>query len=298
MIVPPPLRPGDLVAAFAGSSPFDATLAYRGLAFLRGRYRVRFDRSLFARKGYLAGDDARRLGELAGALADPDVRAVVAVRGGYGLSRIMPALDLGALARHPRWIVGFSDVTALHVELARLGVASLHGPMIASLGRGDAWTRERWIAALESPLAPVSFEGLRAWAPGRAEGPLVGGNLSLLHACAAAGRLALPPSAVVLIEDVGERPYRLDRMLTTLMQGGFFRDAAGVLVGDFTDCHAGADGVRAEDVLRDRLCGLGIPVLAGVPVGHDRYNHPLVLGRPWALDAGSGSARALGPERS
>ncbi|HEU4408440.1 MAG TPA: LD-carboxypeptidase [Polyangiaceae bacterium] len=293
MIVPPPLRPGDLVAAFAGSSPFDPTLAFRGLAFLRERYRVRWDRSLFERKGYLAGDDGRRLGELARALADPEVRAVVAVRGGYGLSRIAPALDLGALARAPRWVVGFSDVTALHVELARLGVASLHGPMVAALGRGDAWTRERWVRALEEPLAPCAFEGLRAWAGGRAEGPLVGGNLSLLHACAAAGRLALPPSAVVLLEDVGERPYRLDRMLTTLLQGGHLRGAAGVLVGDFNECGPGPDGVRAEEVLRERLGGLGVPVLAGAPVGHERYNHPLVLGRRWRLDAGEGSARAL-----
>jgi muramoyltetrapeptide carboxypeptidase len=293
VIVPPPLRPGDLVAVFAGSSPFDATLAFRGLAFLRGRYRVRWSRSLFERKGYLAGDDDRRLGELARALADPDVRALVAVRGGYGLPRIAPALDLAPLARDPRWIVGFSDVTALHVELARLGVASLHGPMVAALGRGDAWTRERWIRALEDPLAPLAFEGLRAWAPGRAEGPLVGGNLSLLHAAAAAGRLALPPAAVILLEDVGERPYRLDRMLTTLAQGGLFRDAAGVLVGDFTDCLPGPDGVRAEDVLRERLGGLGIPVLAGAPVGHERYNHPLVLGRRFRLDAAEGSARAL-----
>ncbi|HEU4539300.1 MAG TPA: LD-carboxypeptidase [Polyangiaceae bacterium] len=293
MIVPPPLRPGDVVAAFAGSSPFDPTLAWRGLAFLRSRYRVRFDRSLFERAGYLAGDDARRGRELERALVDPEVRALVAVRGGYGLSRVAHALDWGAVARSPRWVVGFSDVTALHVELARLGVASVHGPMIAALGRGDAWTRERWVGALEAPLAPLAFEGLRAWAPGRAEGPLVGGNLSLLHACAAAGRLALPPSAVVLLEDVGERPYRLDRMLTTLAEGGHFRGAAGFLVGDFNDCGPGPDGTRAEDVLRERLGRLGVPVLAGAPVGHERYNHPVVLGRRWRLDAAARAARAL-----
>ncbi len=293
MIVPPPLRPGDLIAAFAGSSPFDRTLAFRGLAFLRERYRVRWETSLFERKGYLAGDDGRRRGELERALFDPDVRAVVAVRGGYGLSRIAHALDWGALARAPRWVVGFSDVTALHVELARVGVASLHGPMIASLGRGDAWTRARWITALESPGAPLALGGLRAWAPGRAEGPLFGGNLSLLHACAAAGRLAPPDGAIVLLEDVGERPYRLDRMLSTLAAGGFFARAAGVLVGDFNDCLPGADGVRAEDVLRERLGALGVPVLAGAPAGHERYNHPLVLGRRFRLDAAEGSARAL-----
>lgn len=290
MRIPPPLRPGDVVAVFAGSSPFDHALAWRGLGWLASRYRLRFDRSLFDRRGYLAGSDERRLRELSSHLADPAVRALIAVRGGYGLSRFVHRLDWSLLRDHPRWIVGFSDVTALHAEAARLGVASVHGPMVAALGRADARTRERLISALETPLASFRLAGLRTILPGTAEGPLAGGNLTMLHACAAAGRLALPEGCILLLEDVTERPYRLDRMLTTLLVGGHLARVSGVLLGDFTDCGPGPDGVTAEEVLRDRLETLGVPVLAGAPVGHGARNLPVVLGRRLLLDGARGEA--------
>jgi muramoyltetrapeptide carboxypeptidase len=119
----------------------------------------------------------------------------------------------------------------------------------------------------------------------------VGGNLTMLHACAAAGRLALPEGSILLLEDVTERPYRLDRMLSTLLAGGHLGALSGVLLGDFTDCAPGADGVTAEDVLRERLGSLGIPVLAGAPVGHGPRNLPLVLGRRCLLDGERGEVR-------
>jgi len=288
---PPALRPGDTLAVFAASSPFDPTLAWRGLGWLASRYRLRFDRSLFAREGYLAGSDARRRDELASQLAGPDVRALIAVRGGYGLSRIVHQLDGALLQKTPRWIIGFSDVTALHVEATRLGVASVHGPMVAALGRADAWTRDHVVETLENPLAARAIGGLQALHRGQAAGPLVGGNLTMLHACAAAGRLALPEGGILLLEDVTERPYRLDRMLSTLLAGGHLGALSGVLLGDFTDCAPGSDGVTAEDVLRDRLGSLGIPVLAGAPVGHGPRNLPLVLGRRCLLDGERGEVR-------
>ena len=291
---PPPLRPGDTVAVFAGSSPFPPTLAWRGLAWLRTRYRVRFDRSLFDRHGFLAGDDPRRLTELAAWMADPDVRAVLAVRGGYGLSRIAPALPWEQLRRDPKWIVGFSDVTTLHVEAARVGVASVHGPMVASLGRGDDVAREAWRHVLEHPTASQRFEGLDVWVAGTVEGPLYGGNLTLLHACATAGRLRIPPGSILVLEDVGERPYRIDRMLTTLQLGGHVEAVAGVMVGQWTDCAAGPDGVSVKAVLRERLERWGVPVLSGAPVGHGPANVPVVLGRCWRLatDPGTGFGHA------
>jgi muramoyltetrapeptide carboxypeptidase len=287
---PPPLRPGDVVAIFAGSSPFDPTLAWRGLGWLASRYRLRFDRSLFDRRGYLAGSDERRLNELAAYLAAPEIRALIAVRGGYGLSRIVHRIDGSSLRENPRWIVGFSDVTALHVEAVRLGVASVHGPMVAALGRADYWTRTHLISTLEAPLAPFRLPGLRMLHPGTAEGPLAGGNLTMLHACATAGRLALPPGCILLLEDVTERPYRLDRMVTTLLVGGHLARVSGVLLGDFTDCGPGPDGVTAEEVLRERLGVLGVPVLAGAPVGHGARNLPVVLGRRLRLDGVRGEA--------
>jgi muramoyltetrapeptide carboxypeptidase len=274
------------VAAFAASSPFDATLVWRGLGWLSERYRVVFEPSMFTRTGYLAGSDDRRADELVRWLADDRVEAVIAARGGYGLSRIVDRVDWSHFAAHPKWIVGFSDVTALHVEAARVGVRSIHGPNVAGVGRADRWSRERFVTSLESPDAPFAFEGLTKLAPGSAEGPLVGGNLTLLHACAAAGRLVLPWGTVLLLEDVTERPYRIDRMLTTLAP--HLRRVSAIVLGEWTDCGPGPDRVTVDEVLRERLSGLGIPVVSGAPIGHGRWNAPVILGRKVRVDASAG----------
>jgi muramoyltetrapeptide carboxypeptidase len=293
--IPPALRPGDLVTVVAPSGPFEATPAWLGLAWLRERYRVRFDRGMFGREGYLAGSDERRGAELAAALADPDVRLVLAARGGYGANRYAHTLDWSALRERPRWIAGFSDVTALHVEAAAVGVASLHACHATALGRGDAATREAFLRALEHPTAERRFAELEVLREGAAEGPLFGGNLTLLHACAAAGRLRVPDGAVVLLEDVGERPYRIDRALTTLLAGGHFARASAFVLGDFDQCGPNADGVTVLDVARTLLVPLGAPVIAGVPVGHGARNEPVVLGGRARVEArGSSASLTLG----
>jgi muramoyltetrapeptide carboxypeptidase len=282
------VRPGDRVWVVAPSGPFDRTLVLRGIGFLAERYDVRFGEGVFARDGYLAGPDDRRLAELTEALSDPDARAVIAARGGYGLARIVPALDAARLRDRPRWIVGFSDVTALHVESQRAGVASIHADNVAGLGRADAAAHGRFFAALETPELARTFDGLSVWRGGCAEGPLTGGNLTLLFACAAAGRLRVPTGSVLFIEDVGEAPYRVDRMLTALTTSGALDGLAGVLVGDFTDAPPGRYGVPMESVLRERLAMLGVPVLAGFPAGHGARNEPLHLGLRARLDGTSG----------
>lgn len=282
MLIPPPLRDGDTVAVFAGSSPFDRTLVLRGMGLLASRFRVVFEPSLFARRGYLAGSDERRRGELARWMADERVSALLAARGGWGLLRCVDSLPWDELVRRPRWVMGFSDVTTLHLELCARGVASLHGPHVSALGCGDAWTHERVFAALTSPLAPLRLRG-DAWVGGYARGPLVGGNLTLVHAHAAAGRLRLPERAILLLEDVTERPYRIDRMLTALRLAGVLDRVAGFALGEWTDCAPGRDGVTVEQVLRDALVPLGKPIVAGLPIGHGRTNAPVVLGRDHAV---------------
>jgi muramoyltetrapeptide carboxypeptidase len=276
--LPPALRPGDVVQAIAPASPFEHAPAWRGLGWLAERYKIRFDRGLFARRGYLAGDDRRRREELERAFASPEVKAVIAVRGGYGVSRFVHQVDFAAFARAPKWIVGFSDITALHLEAWRVGVGSLHAPHVTALGRSDAATRAAFVDALERPNATRVFGGLRAIAPGEASAPIVGGNLALLHASAAAGRLSIPRGAIVFLEDVTERPYRIDRMLTTLMVGGHFDGVGGFVLGDFTQCDPGSDGITVDEVLVERLGALGVPVVAGVPTGHGLRNDPLVFG--------------------
>lgn len=288
VMIPPALQPGDSIAVFAGSSPFDATLAWRGLGWLAQRYRVHFDRTSFQRQGYLAGSDERRFAEIQSYLEKPEIKALIAFRGGYGLSRIVHEIDWNLLRDRPRWIVGFSDVTALHMEATRLGIASIHGPMVAALGRSDFYARSQLLSRLENPHATWFLQGLRKLYGGRTAGPLVGGNLTMIHASATAGRIEFPYNSILLLEDIGERPYRIDRMLTTLIAGGHFRQISGVLLGDFTNCEPGPDGVTVEQVLQERLGKLSVPVLMGAPVGHGARNLPLILGRRYSLDAERG----------
>jgi muramoyltetrapeptide carboxypeptidase len=262
-------------------------LVYRGLSFLKTRYRVAHGVAAFRRDGYLAGTDALRLSELQAALDDPGVAAIVAARGGYGLTRIIDQLDLSGLLRHPKWLVGFSDFTALHVEAVRAGIATMHAHNVAGLGRGDAVARAEWLSALEHPSQPRVVRDLEVWQAGDADGPLFGGNLTLLCTCAAAGRLKPPAGAIWFLEDVTETSYRIDRMLTALTAAGAFRDAAAVLVGDFTDCGAGLYRVPTRSVLQERLSRLGVPVRAGLRVGHGRFNLPLCLGGRARVDDAS-----------
>lgn len=290
LVIPPALGPGATVRVIAPASPFDRTLALCGMAFLGERYRVQFDWRMFERDGFLAGSDARRRDELARALAAPDVAAVIAARGGYGITRIANDLDFAALRRSPKWLVGFSDVTALHLEAQAAGVASVHAHHAAGLGRGDAHARAAWLAALESPLSPRTLPG-KTLRPGKVRGPLWGGNLTVLFTCAVTGSLRLPPGAILALEDVTEVSYRIDRMLSALRVGGHVRDIAGVAVGGFTDCPPGQHGVPVEQVLERELSSWGVPVVTGLPFGHDLPNEPLLLGAEAELDADAGCLR-------
>lgn len=290
IVIPPALRPGDKLRVIAPASPFDRTLALVGIGFLAERYRVEFDWRMFERDGFLAGPDTRRRDELSDALAAPDVGAVVAARGGYGATRITSQVDFGALARAPKWLIGFSDITALHLEAQAVGIASLHAHHAAGLGRGDAHARQRWVHALEQPLASRALRG-QVLRPGRARGPLWGGNLTVLFTCAVAGRLRLPPGTLLALEDVTESSYRIDRMLSALRLGGHLQNVAGVALGGFTDCSPGVHRVPVEQVLLRELAELAVPIVAGLPFGHDLPNEPLLLGAEAELDAEQGILR-------
>lgn len=293
-VIPAPLERGARVRVIAPSSPFDRALVLRAIGWLGQRYRVEFEWSIFERTGFLAGNDARRLAELDAALADPGLGAIIAARGGYGLTRIAHRANYGALIRYPKWIVGFSDITALHVEALAVGVASLHGPNAAALGRSDAWTHSRFVRALEAPHAPQRFSGLQRLVPGASEGLLVGGNLSLLFACQASGRLRMPLGAILVLEDVTESSYRVDRMLSGLLASGALDRVAGVVLGDFTDCPDGPHRVPVASVLRERLSELGVPVVSGLKFGHERWNEFVPMGVHARLDADAGTLE-LGP---
>ncbi len=284
---PPALRPGSRLAVIAPTSPFPEENFRIGVERLRERYEVSWDDGLFAKHGYLAGDDARRLEELRRAITDPAIDGIVAARGGYGATRLLPDLDVALVAKHAKPLIGFSDATALHALWARAGLRSLHGAMVAALGRADAALMPRWFAAVEGGVAePLS--GLECIAPGRGEGPLVGGNLAVLAALVGTGFEPPLRGAVLFLEEIGERPYRVDRALTTLRQAGWLSDLKGVALGRFTDCGTGKDGVSVEDVLRERLGDLGVPIVSGVPAGHVADNVELPFGAPVVVDADEG----------
>jgi muramoyltetrapeptide carboxypeptidase len=283
---PPPLRPGDRIAVIAPSSPFPRDEFFRGLAWLRARYEIVMRSDALARRGYLAGDDARRRAELEAALSDPRVRAVVAARGGYGATRILG--ELPPMGDPPRWIVGFSDVTAIHAAAQRAGLASVHGPNVTGLARASVSERAAFLRALERPTTSFRWEGLASLRGGRAAGPIVGGNLALLAALAASGELYIPEGAVVALEDVTERPYRIDRMLVSLRP--HLARAAAIVCGGFTECAPGPDGVSVEDVLRDAAARHGVPFVSGAPFGHGTPNEAFVLGAEVIVEASQGHA--------
>lgn len=275
---PPKLRPGSRVAVVASSSPFPREELFRGLGWLGGRYLLSTRSDFLTRFGYLAGDDERRAEELRSAMLDPTIEAIFCARGGYGLTRIVDGLPWASFEQSPKWIVGFSDVTALHLEAQRRKVVSLHGPNVTSLFRASPCERARLLAILERHEGP-SFNELEVIHDGAsAEGPAIGGNLTLVEAEAAAGRLHVPEGAVLFLEDVTERPYRIDRMLTSLHRGGHLSRASAIVLGSFTECVAGPDGVSVEDVVRERTASLGVLVLGGAPVGHGVRNVPIPLG--------------------
>ena len=286
--LPSPLRSGSLIAVVAPAGPFERAYLLPGLAWLRTRYRLRLTSSIHTRTGYLAGDDSRRAAELARAMEDREVEAILCARGGYGALRILDALPWDAFAARPKWIAGFSDITALHVEANRRGVCTLHSPNVTGLGHSTtAAERGAVIDALEGrPRA--GWSGLEIVHPGpTATGPMVGGNLALLVTMAAAGRLVVPHGAILAFEDITERPYRLDRMITSLRVGGHLARASAIVLGGFTECDPGPDGVTAADVLRERTADLGVPVVSGAPFGHGAVNRSFVVGGTARLDGGA-----------
>lgn len=285
--LPPALVAGDRVAVVALSSPVPQERLDAGLDVLRGWGLEVVEgehlRAVHPDLPHLAARDEQRAADLTAAWCDSSVRAVLVGRGGYGVPRLLDLLDGDLLAAAgPKALVGFSDVTPLLGVLSRrTGTATVHGPAVTGLGDGADASR-RALRDLLLDEGEVRLEGLEVVVPGEVEGPLAGGNLALLAACRE--DLPLASGSVVLLEDVDESPHRLDRALTSLLRSGWFSGAAGVVLGGFTRC---GDPDVVREVLVDRLCGLGVPVVAGAPVGHDEPNLALPIGAQVRLAGGA-----------
>lgn len=277
------LREGATIGLIAPASPASDEKINKALANLAALgFRVREGRALRSRHGYLAGTDEARLADLHWAFSDPEVDAVWCVRGGYGTTRLLPHINYALIRQHPKPFIGYSDVTALHLAIGQeTGLSTFHGPVAASDFPED--TLRYFQTALMRPTAPYAIAAPAVFdelggeefkpftlRPGVAEGALTGGNLSLLTALAGTPYQPSFRKKIVFIEDVGEQPYRLDRLFTQLLQATDLSRAAGIVLGVFADCAAKnmEFSFTLPETLTDRLGGLGMPVFYGLPFGH------------------------------
>lgn len=276
----PLIAPGGRVAVVAPSGPFDREKFDKGVAVLSARYDVVVAPEASEVHRYLAGPDESRLRAVQRCLDDASVTTVMAARGGYGAMRLLSSLSLS----RPVTLVGFSDVTALHLAWQARGWRSVHGPVVTQLGSQPSAVVTRTFDLLEGrPVSPLV--GTQTLRPGTVEGPLLGGNLSLLGSLVGTKYMPSLAGAVLLIEDVGERPYRLDRMWTHLKLAGALEGVAGVVLGEFTDCEEKEPTFTSAEVLSELVGALGVPAVSGLHIGHGAVNQPVVLGARVRLDA-------------
>jgi muramoyltetrapeptide carboxypeptidase len=296
-ILPPALRPDDTVAVCAPAGPAPREALRAGLDVLAGRYRVQVAPEIAARAGYLAGGDDQRAESLNRCLRDPDVRAILCARGGYGMMRILEHLDADALRRDPKLIIGFSDATALLAWALRCaGVRGIHGPMVAQLGKLPAADAD-WLFRLTESRAPLPLPDMPLAPIGAplplapVEGPLLGGNLCLLsHLVGTPYQLDLA-GAIFFFEDVGEAVYRLDRYLTHLGLAGALDGVAAAMVGDMTDCLVPRDHPSPFAVIHERLARRHVPGVYGALMAHGVRNVALPFGARASLERTDGAPR-------
>ncbi|MBJ6984397.1 LD-carboxypeptidase [Luteimonas sp. MC1750] len=310
-LLPRALREGDTVALVSPSSATDDRLNLqlsRDVMEALG-FRVKTGAHHASRRGHLAGSDAARAGDINAAFADPEVRAVVAVRGGSGAARLLPLLDYDAIRANPKVLLGYSDISALHSGIhARTGLVTFHGPN--GTGSWNAFNADQFRRLFfqrelmhyrnrveaGDELVPRRNRTLTITG-GRAQGQLVGGNLAVLTALAGSPYLPDFRGKVLFLEDVSEAPYRIDRMFSTLRLMGALDGLAGFIFGECTDCDPG-DGygsLTLDEILDDYIRPLGIPAYRGAMIGHIREQFIVPVGGQVEMDADDGSFRLLGP---
>jgi muramoyltetrapeptide carboxypeptidase len=305
---------GDTVGVIAPSSPppDPAAVDRAAEALEKFGFKPKLAENIRARHGFLAGGDRERAADLMQMFTDKSVKAILCLRGGYGAARILNLLDYKIIRRHPKILSGFSDITSLHCAFAKkVNMVSMHAPMLnGGLQSKDLpeFTRSSFFRTVMETNAPGSIvsgydaKNISTLRCGVAEGRLIGGNLSVL--CASIGTPFEPPfrDRILFIEDINEQPYRLDRMLTQLLNAGILQQLAGVAVGVNRDCED--DGKNKvieeyrqspEDVMAERLSSLGVPVVMGLPFGHVALNATIPVGAMARLDGDNGDLIILEP---
>ena len=303
---PPRLNYGDTLGIIApASAPPDPKAIDRSVEVLeRLGFKPKLAPRVRKRWGFLAGSDRDRAGDLMKMFTDPKVDGIICVRGGYGTARLLPLLDYGAIRKNPKVFIGYSDITSLHCAfLKKCGLVSFHGPMLNSdFIKKDLpdFTLQSFLRALMEPVAAGSVsqgykkKTVKILRGGKVSGSLLGGNLSIL--CTTLGTAWQPSfkGVILFLEDLAEEPFRFDRMLTHLLNAGVLQQVAGVAVGINANCgdpkakKSKEYRQTMEDVMRDRLLPLKIPIVTGLPFGHIPSNATLPIGVRAKLDGVNG----------
>ncbi len=289
-LLPSPLKPGDLLYAIAPSGAVRDPAGFQvGLEIWRSRgYQVKLATGWDDRYGYLAGTDEGRRRQLAMALDDPECKGILCIRGGWGAARLLENGTLPIEISNPKWLIGFSDITSLLWAFAQQGISGVHGPVLTTLEDEPEDSQQRMFDWVEGrSIGPLMGEG---WGQGKASGLLLPANLTVATHLL---RTTVQPDfagVILALEDVGEAPYRLDRMLTHWRMMGALDPLAGIALGRFSSCEPpeGYPSLSVETVLRDRLGNLGIPVVSGLAFGHEGENAVLPVGRMVTIDGDLG----------
>jgi muramoyltetrapeptide carboxypeptidase len=295
VIKPQALRPGDTIAIAAPASPFDHKAFEGGISVLKSMgYQVKIPESIFRVQGYLAGSDAQRAELLMNLFADESVKAIVCARGGFGSMKLLPLLDFEAILAKPKILVGFSDITTLLVAIyQQCGIVTFHGPLVTSLGKGSEKTVSALMDAISSykPLVLTPSKSIVLNA-GQASGPVIGGNLTTLTHLMGTPYEPAFERHLLFLEERGEAPYRIDRMLSQLHLSGRLDGVAGVILGTFEECGSLED---VYAIVREVFRHAGIPVLAGFELGHGTENITVPVGLHADLDTDDASLRFREP---
>ncbi len=291
---PRALRPGATIGVAAPGGPVDAERVAAGAALWEAAgFRVFRRDDLTDRKGYLAGDDARRAGELMQLVRDPSIDAIVCARGGYGCDRILPRLDALAFRDAAKPLVGYSDATALLLWQRRCaGLAGFHGPMLEYGGDQEPDVLAGLVGQLTGEAEPPRLRGTGRCA-GTACGPLVGGSLTLCAASLGTPWEIETEGVILLLEEVGERPYRVDRMLQQLRAAGKLAGLAGIGFGDLSSCVDDRYETGVGEVVAEAVTSLGVPCVTELPFGHMRENAAWPIGGRATLDGSTGELTVL-----
>ena len=287
MITPPKLQKGDTIAIVSTARKNIDDNLKPTLQLLEGWcLNVKIGKTIGLDYYQLAGTDEQRAADFQEQLDDPNIKAIWCVRGGYGTVKIIDKLDFTQFKQHPKWIIGFSDVTVLHSHLNRMGFESIHGTMPVAIARATDEAKNSLCAALFGDALHYTLECDALNHLGKAKGELVGGNLSILYSLLGSDSAIDCSDKILFIEDLDEYLYHIDRMMMNLKRNGCLSSLKGIIVGGMTDMKDNEIpwGRNALEIIEDTVKGLDIPIIYNFPAGHIRDNRALILGRQISME--------------